>query len=213
MNSNKAVQKYEKQSGIFDQDYFENGIKTGKSNYQDYSWDRLGSYFQRAAGHIVKLFNPATALDVGCAKGFLVKALCGIGVDAYGIDPSDYAVSQAPVEIADKVQLDLAQSIAFPDSSFDVVTCFDVLEHIPAQQVPKALKEMLRVSKQWVVLRMVTHEVEGDKDSSHETIRDLEWWTAKVEKAGGVVESLDNYVDKSVWWFNVPEFLMVIRKA
>jgi len=205
--------KTEKLSTIFDKDYFENGVKTKKSNYYDYSWQRLGSYFQKTARHIVDKFKPERTLDVGCAKGFLVKGLDELGVDAYGIDPSAYAVSNAHPVVADKIQQEVAQSIPYPDDTFDVVTCFDVLEHIPAREVPRTLKELLRVSKQWVVLRMVTHEVEGDIDSSHETIRDKDWWTEKIEKAGGVVEPVDNFVHSSIWWFNVPEFLMVARKA
>ena len=204
--------KIKKLSQAYDSDYFENGPQTKKSNYRDYSWERLGSYFQRTARHIVDLFKPERTLDVGCAKGFLVKALDELGVDAYGVDPSTYAVSNAHPDIADKIQQEIAQSIPYPENAFDVVTCFDVLEHIPAREVPKTLKELLRVSKQWVVLRVVTREVKGDLDASHETIRDKDWWTEKIEKAGGIVEPVDNFVHSSTWWFNVPEFLMVVRK-
>lgn len=161
----------------------------------------------------MKLFTPVATLDVGCAKGYLVKSLCDLGIDASGIDPSEYAVSQVPPEISDKIQPGMAQSIPFDNDTFDVVTCFDVMEHIPVQQVPKVLKELLRVSKQWVVLRVVTREVEGDIDPSHETIRGKDWWAEKIEKAGGIVEPIDNYVNDSVWWFNVPEFLIVVRKS
>lgn len=199
-------------SAIFDRDYFENGVATKKSNYKDYSWDRLGSYFQRTARHIVDLFKPERTLDVGCAKGFLVKALDELGVDAYGIDPSVYAVSNAHPDVGDKINLDSAQSIPYPDNTFDVVTCFDVMGHIPMRETSRVLKELLRVSKEWVVIRVVTHEVEGDIDSSHETIRDRDWWVEKIEKAGGKVETNDAYFEDGVWWFNVPEFLMVVRK-
>jgi len=204
--------KVEKLSDIFDKDYFENGVATKKSNYQDYSWQRLGSQFQRTARHIVDLFKPERTLDVGCAKGFLVKALDELGVDAYGIDPSVYAVSNAHPDVGDKINLDSAQSIPYPDNTFDVVTCFDVMEHVPLKEVTKTLKELLRVSKEWVIIRVMTHEVEGDLDSSHETIRDREWWTERIEKAGGKVESNEPYFKDGVWWFNVPEFLMVVRK-
>lgn len=204
--------KIEKLSEIFDYDYFEKGVATGKSNYTDYSWNRLGRYFQQTAKHIVDKFKPEKTLDVGCAKGFLVKGLTELGVDAYGIDPSVYAVTEAHPEIKDKIELETAQSIPFPDNTFDAVTCFDVLEHIPARDVHKTLKEMLRVSRKWVLLRVVTREIIGDLDASHETIRDRDWWIKKIEKADGVVEPIDKYIDKSVWWFNVPEFLMVVRK-
>ena len=205
--------KIKKLSQVYDSDYFENGPQTKKSNYRDYSWDRLGSYFQRTARHIVDLFKPERTLDVGCAKGFLVKALDELGVDAYGIDPSVYAVSNAHPDVGDKINLDSAQTIPYPDNTFDVVTCFDVMEHIPMRETSRVLKELLRVSKEWVIIRVVTHEVEGDLDSSHETIRGREWWTERIEKAGGKVESNEPYFKDGVWWFNVPEFLMVVRKA
>ena len=204
--------RIEKLSAVFDRDYFENGVQTRKSNYADYSWQRLGSYFQQTARHIVDLFKPERTLDVGCAKGFLVKALDELGVDAYGIDPSVYAVSNAHPDVGDKINLDSARSIPYPDNTFDVVTCLDVMDHVPLKEVTKTLKELLRVSKEWVIIRVVTHEVEGDLDSSHETIRDREWWTERIEKAGGKVESNEPYFKDGVWWFNVPEFLMVVRK-
>ena len=204
--------RIEKLSAVFDRDYFENGVQTRKSNYADYSWQRLGSYFQQTARHIVDLFKPERTLDVGCAKGFLVKALDELGVDAYGIDPSVYAVSNAHPDVGDKINLDSAQSIPYPDNTFDVVTCLDVMGHVPLKEVTKTLKELLRVSKEWVIIRVVTHEVEGDIGSSHETIRDRDWWVEKIEKAGGKVEANEPYFKDGVWWFNVPEFLMVVRK-
>ena len=117
-------------SQVYDCDYFENGIATKKSNYVDYSWERLGHYFQKTATHIVDKFKPEKSLDVGCAKGYLTKGLFDLGVDAYGIEPSEYALSEACPDIKDKLTKGIAQSVSFPDNSFDVVTCFDVLEHL-----------------------------------------------------------------------------------
>jgi 2-polyprenyl-3-methyl-5-hydroxy-6-metoxy-1,4-benzoquinol methylase len=202
----------EKLSQIYDRDYFENGVATKKSNYIDYSWARLGSYFQQTAKHIVDKFAPSSSLDVGCAKGFLVKALADLGIDAYGIDPSEYALSEVDSDYCDKVRIGIAQSLPFPDNNFDVVTCFDVLEHIPENEIPKVLSELFRVSKQWVILRVVTKELPDDVDASHATIHDKDWWVEKIKEAGGIVEPTENYVNPTVWWFNVPEFLIVARK-
>jgi ubiquinone/menaquinone biosynthesis C-methylase UbiE len=203
----------EKLSQIYDKDYFENGIATKKSNYTDYSWARLGSYFQKTAKHIVDKFAPSSTLDVGCAKGFLVKALAGLGVDALGIDPSSYAIEESPRDTMGRLSTGIAQSIFLGDNSFDIVTCFDVLEHILEEDVPLALSEMLRVSKQWVILRIVTKVLPDGVDANHATIHDKDWWIEKIKEAGGIVEPTENYVNASVWWFNVPEFLIVARKA
>lgn len=199
-------------SRIYDRNYYENGIATKKSDYTNYSWIRLGQYFNKTAKHITDKFNPKTALDVGCAKGFLVKALVDLGIDAYGIDPSEYAVAEAPHDVKDKLTLGVAQSLPYPDNKFDVVTCFDVLEYIPETDVPKVLSEMLRVTKDWLVLRLVTREIDDDVDASHKTLHGKDWWHERIEKAGGVVQSVDSYFNGGVWWFNVKEFLIVVRK-
>jgi ubiquinone/menaquinone biosynthesis C-methylase UbiE len=209
----KEMPDIEKLSQIYDRDYFENGVATKKSNYTDYSWARLGSYFQKTAKHIVDKFAPSSALDVGCAKGFLVKALEQLGVDAHGIDPSEYALAEAHADIKNRLTEAMAQSIPFNDNSYDLVTCFDVLEHIPEVDIPKVLQETLRVSKQWVILRVVTKELPDDVDTSHATIHDKNWWEEKIKEVGGIVEATENYVNPTVWWFNVPEFLIVARKA
>lgn len=203
----------DKLSQIYDKDYFENGVGTKKSNYFDYSWARLGSYFQKTAKHIVNKFSPSSVLDVGCAKGFLVKALVELGVDAYGVDPSEYAFNEVPADIKGRTVIGAAQQLHDEDNSFDLVTCFDVLEHIPEKDVPQVLSEMLRVSKQWLIIRVVTKELPNDVDANHSIIREKDWWIEKIKEAGGIVEPTENYVNNSVWWFNVPEFLIVARKA
>jgi len=202
-----------KLSKIYDRDYFENGIITKKSNYIDYSWNRLGSYFQRTAKHIVNKFSPASALDVGCAKGFLVKALVDLGVNASGIDPSNYAISAVLPDIKERIKQGIAQALPYEENLFDIVTCFDVLEHIHENEVPQVLSEMFRVTKQWLIIRVVTKQLPNDVGSNHATIHNKEWWNEKIKEAGGNVETTENYVELSTWWFNVPDFLIVARKV
>jgi len=202
----------EKLSKIFDKDYFENGKATQKSNYADYSWPRLGKYFTATARHIIDLFNPATVLDVGCAKGFLVYALEQNGVEAWGIDASEYAVENAEEAVRDKIALGMAEKLPYDDNFFEVVTILDVLEHIPERNVAKTIKELLRVAKKHVIVRVVTKDVPGDLDTSHETVKPKEWWEEQFIKHGGKVLACEPYVNSGVWWFNVPDFLIVVEK-
>lgn len=195
---------------IYDRDYFENGIATKKSNYKDYSWERLGSYFQATAKHIVKCFKPESLLDVGCAKGFLVYALNQLGIDTLGIDVSEYAIKNA--KIPDRVQIGEVQNVKWQDNNFDVVTAFDVMEHISEKEVPKVCGELLRVTKKYVVVRVPTKVEKGDLDAYHETIKPKEWWEKQFAKQGGKVVSNEEYIDKGIWWFNMPEYLIVIEK-
>lgn len=198
--------------GLYDADYYERGRETGKSGYQDYSWERLGPYFMETARHIRERFGPSSLLDVGCAKGYLVYAMLMAGVDVRGIDASAYAVSHAPVTVADRVQVGIAQNLPFPNDRFEVVAALDVLEHIPADEVPLACRELLRVSSRWVIARVPTAHEPGDCDITHCTIRPRTWWEEQFQAAGGVVETTEAYLNPGVWWFNIADYLLVIRK-
>lgn len=66
-----------------------------------------------------------TALDAGAATGHIVELLKKLGYDAVGLDISAYACSQA----TGVVQGD-AEDPPFPNNSFNLITCFEVLEHL-----------------------------------------------------------------------------------
>src|SRR5579863_3782598 len=57
------------------------------------------TFFARIADAIVREINPSSVLDAGCAMGFLVEALRQRGVEAYGMDISEYAIAQVAEEI------------------------------------------------------------------------------------------------------------------
>jgi hypothetical protein len=90
-------------------------------------------FFGSIATQVVRLLGPRTACDAGCAMGILVGALREQGVDAEGIDVSEYAIEHADPRAAGHVRVgDLAAPLG---RRFDVVTCIEVLEHIEAGQV------------------------------------------------------------------------------
>lgn len=90
------------------------------------------------------------ALEVGCGGGILCEEIARLGFDATGIDPSEPSLRIA----ADHARANglrirylkgAGESLPFPDGSFDVVFCCDVLEHV--RDLPNVISEISRVLK------------------------------------------------------------------
>lgn len=97
-----------------------------------------------------ELLGSGRALDVGCAKGFQVLALKEMGLDAWGVDISEYAVRTAPPEISGKLKVGGCREMDFPDAYFDLVLAMEVLEHIPPTDIVEVVEELRRLSSRWV---------------------------------------------------------------
>jgi 2-polyprenyl-3-methyl-5-hydroxy-6-metoxy-1,4-benzoquinol methylase len=76
--------------------------------------------------------NGTSVLDVGCATGYLGEALQRKGCRVRGLDSDAHAVAIATPLYEDVRTLDLeaADDLPWPERSFDVVVCADVIEHL-----------------------------------------------------------------------------------
>lgn len=87
-------------------------------------------------------------LDVGCAKGFVVKDLmiaCP-GLEAFGLDVSEYALMHCEPETVGRLHLGSCESLPFPDGSFDAVISLNTLHNCTREGVIRSLKEIQRLS-------------------------------------------------------------------
>jgi 2-polyprenyl-3-methyl-5-hydroxy-6-metoxy-1,4-benzoquinol methylase len=103
--------------------------------------------FERHLKPLERLTGPPNGrplLDVGCYTGVFVEIAARHGWDAWGVDPSRWAVEQAQARGLHVVPGTL-ETADLPEATFDVVTMWDVIEHVAdprgvLQQVYRLLK-------------------------------------------------------------------------
>ena len=87
-------------------------------------------------------------LDVGAAKGFLVKDFMKAmpGLEAFGLDVSHYALMHCETEAIGRLHLGTATSLPFPDGSFKAAISLNTIHNFERGEAIVALKELQRVS-------------------------------------------------------------------
>ncbi len=122
-------------------------------------------------------------LDIGCAYGYLVNDARQRGYSAFGLDVSHFALQQEPafrpwfVEAA-------ASCLPFPDQCADVITVFDLLEHL--DNPSHCLTEICRVLKPDGILAGATPDpIFFDKvEETHFSERPPSFWCAALQDLG-----------------------------
>jgi ubiquinone/menaquinone biosynthesis C-methylase UbiE len=145
------------------------------------NWDEERHYgellFKRATGEseemnssrsiskvIKEFYRPGMKiLDVGCGAGHYLVSLRKIvdpNISYTGLDPTKYYLDLAEKAFGESATFKQGGifDIPFPDSSFDIVICNHVILHMPPENINKAFKELIRVSKRKTVTRTVFGE-------------------------------------------------------
>jgi SAM-dependent methyltransferase len=115
-----------------------------ESGYNQYSAQDSGIH--GAARVVLSYFAPRRVLDVGCAKGYVVQILRDHGIDAWGVDISQYAIETAPESVRPFLHVGSVLDLEFEDDSFDLVTCLETLEHLHPERTQQAVAELCRVT-------------------------------------------------------------------
>ena len=160
----------------FDEKYFKE-IYEKVSNRKKKYYHFL-EYVIRLKGRNIKI------LDVGCAYGFLIEQARELGLDAYGLEYSKYAIEKSKVK--EYIVHGSAESMPFPSLSFDVIFAFDVVEHLPNPE--KAISEFSRVLKDNGILILTTPHPKypGDwiHDPTHINVHVPEYWVNNLKSNG-----------------------------
>jgi SAM-dependent methyltransferase len=135
-------------------------------------------FFGKVADGIIRDLHPTTVLDAGCAMGFLVEALVQRGVDAYGVDVSEYAISQVHESVRDRCRV---QSLTEPlERRYDLITCIEVVEHIPPEECDSTLDNLCAATDRL----LLSTTPEDYREATHLNVRPPEDWSAALVQRG-----------------------------
>ena len=140
--------------------------------HQRYDRDQpvWGELFRSIADRIAREIAPATVLDAGCAKGFLVEALRDRGIEAFGIDVSEHAIASVRDDIRPHCW---AGSLSDPlPQKYDLITCIEVLEHIPVESIDAVVANLCEHTDD-VLMSSTPDEY---ADPTHLNVRPAEYW-------------------------------------
>ncbi len=136
------------------------------------------AFFGAIADRLIADFAPRTALDAGCAIGLLVEALRDRGVEAEGIDFSEFAIARSRDDVRSHLTIG---SITDPlQHRYDLITCFEVLEHLSPQDADKAIANLCTFTDDLVVSSTPMHY----RDPTHTNIHPQEYWTEHFARHG-----------------------------
>ncbi len=130
--------------------------------------------------HVLKTMRKGDkVLDIGCGDCTTVIGLREAGVDCMGVDISLEGVPHGLHGVFGAPIWDMP----FDDGQFDYTVSTDVLEHVPTNKIPKAIREIFRVTK-----RKTFHVValfDGIRNGVvlHMTVKPIGWWIDKFASA------------------------------
>lgn len=157
----------------YDESYYRTHL--GENYERNNGWEEI---FNKQASDIIKQLNPKTVLDVGCAIGYLVESFRDRGVSAEGIDISDYALSMVRDDIKPYC---MKQSVTDNiTKKYDLITCIEVLEHLPAGDIAFAIENICN-STNMVIFSSTPFDY---NEETHISVHNPEFWAEQFAYNG-----------------------------
>ncbi|MFG0317623.1 MAG: methyltransferase domain-containing protein, partial [Planctomycetota bacterium JB042] len=154
-------------TALFDEAYYRSHCGDVPYERDEATWQ---THFSTVARNLVQRFRPKSVLDVGCAKGFLVEQLRDLGVEAYGVDASTYAISQVRDDVKPFCSVHSATEPF--GRRYDLITCIEVIEHMSEEDAPAVVKNLCAHADD-VLFSSTPDDYE---EPTHFNIQPFEYW-------------------------------------
>ena len=161
------------EKNYYNQTYYQ--THCGKEYERGNGWEEVFTHY---AQRIIREICPHSVLDVGCAKGFLVEALRDQGMEAFGIDISEYAVASVRKDIRPFCKV---QSVLHPiEGHYDLLTCIEVLEHLDQAEIALAIQHLCAASDD-ILLSSTPFDYD---EESHVSVHTPAYWAEQFAYHG-----------------------------
>jgi 2-polyprenyl-3-methyl-5-hydroxy-6-metoxy-1,4-benzoquinol methylase len=172
----------------FGKDYFRSRGYKDKEKLVKRNVLEVVKWASRVAGADFSCGRGKRALDVGCAYGYTSDVLASFGYETCGVDVSKWGVNQAKRKSSgDFMVCDAQTSLPFKAGSFDLVTCFEVLEHL--QFPERAIRNMLESCSGALICTTPNGNVEKpvrrimrDFDETHISVKPPSEWESCIKE-------------------------------
>ena len=163
---------------LYNEDYYKNSC--GDISYLEA--DMWMPFYEKVADRIIEDLHPSTVLDVGCATGYLVAALRDRGVEAYGIDASEFAISRVREDIKpfcrvcsalDDLPCDLPKK-------YELVITIEVAEHLYEEDSKKFIDNICKYSDQIIF----SSTPDDFSEKTHFNVQQSEYWAKRFAENG-----------------------------
>jgi cyclopropane fatty-acyl-phospholipid synthase-like methyltransferase len=105
-------------------------------------------------------------LDVGCAKGFLVKDMMTVcpGLEVFGLDTSEYALMHCPPEVVGRLHLGSCVKLPFPDGAFSAVISLNTVHNMTRDDAIMAVHEIQRLASGRSFIQVDSYRTPAEKE-------------------------------------------------
>lgn len=154
-----------------------------------------------------------THLDVGCGQGLLMEPLqCRHAKDVRGVEYSRESQPFVPAGLRDKITYGSFVDLPAP-GAFDLVSCVEVLEHLPHDHADDAVAFLTRAAIKWLY---VAAAIPNQPGVGHINCQPTTYWLRKFAAAGWELdlERTGQFIDrlgeiKRCYW--LPQNALLLR--
>ena len=172
--------------------------------------------FRRLGKALVETLQPRNHLDLGAGAGLLVEAMTDAGCESWGVELAETARAATREDIRERITFGCGIE-GWPNNTagHELVSCVEVLEHIPAEQADQAIDAICAASSRFVYFSAAAP---GQPGKGHVNCQPKDYWREKFEARGFQLHAgfTDSFVQKvrdlqPCWW--LPRNAMIFQRA